>query len=276
MQTEELRAQYLDLLKKTLVDYLHPDPLLPYRYHRARPWFRRLLIHPVLAGLRAFGLGIHREVAWREADIVSGERSTRNALSLIGFKRMENIQSCLETCFKEGVAGDFIETGVWRGGACIFARGVCRVHGEESRTVWVADSFAGLPPPDPRYPSDRRDVHYLQSHLCVSLAEVRRNFERFGLLDDRVRFLPGWFKDTLPSAPFEQLCVARLDGDMYGSTWDALQQLYPKLSRGGFLIVDDYALQGCRKAVEDYRAAHRIREPLRAIDAEAVFWRKES
>jgi O-methyltransferase len=155
-------------------------------------------------------------------------------------------------------------------------RAVLAARGDATRTVWAADSFAGVPPPDPaRFPHDagiRLDRH---PELAVPLDRVRANFARYGLLDDRVRFLPGWFRDTLPSAPPGPLAVARLDGDLYESTWDALTHLYPRLSAGGFLVVDDYgAIAACRQAVHDYRARHGIREPLVPVDWSAVFWRK--
>jgi O-methyltransferase len=107
------------------------------------------------------------------------------------------------------------------------------------------------------------------------LEEVQDNFRKFDLLDDQVVFLKGWFKDTLPGAPIEQLAVLRLDGDMYGSTMEALEVLYPKLSPGGFCVIDDYALPNCRKAIDDYRAQHGIRSPLIRIDWTGHFWRKE-
>ena len=138
--------------------------------------------------------------------------------------------------------GDLIETGVWRGGAAIFMRGVLAAHGDP-RTVWVADSFQGLPKPEPRSIPGRRGRRALAAGLlAVSLDEVKANFGRYGLLDDQVRFLPGWFRDTLPTAPIERLAVLRLDGDLYESTIVALESLYPKLSPGGFVVVDDYAL----------------------------------
>ena len=108
-----------------------------------------------------------------------------------------------------------------------------------------------------------------------SADQVRANFERYHLLDDQVRFLEGWFSDTLPAAPIDQLGVVRLDGDMYGSTWDAITVLYPKLSPSGFLIIDDYgAVPGCAKAIEDYRTEHAITEPIEHIDWTGAFWRK--
>jgi O-methyltransferase len=115
----------------------------------------------------------------------------------------------------------------------------------------------------------------LTSYLGVSLETVQANFRRYGLLDDRVKFLPGWFRDTLPVAPVERIAVLRLDGDMYESTHLALTHLYPKLASGGFLIVDDYgALPNCRRAVEDFRHAHAITDSMVSVDWTGMYWRK--
>ena len=198
------------------------------------------------------------------------------AMTMIGTRRMDNIEQCVRQALGDGVPGDLIETGVWRGGSVIFMRAILKAHDATDRTVWVADSFAGLPKPDAkRYPADAGDRHWTYGALAVSLEQVRANFGRFGLLDDQVRFLPGWFKDTLPGAPIERLAVARLDGDMYESTMDALEALYPKLQPGGFLIMDDYgAVPACQRATEDYRNRNGIREPIVPIDWTGVFWRK--
>lgn len=86
--------------------------------------------------------------------------------------------------------------------------------------------------------------------------------------------MQGWFQDTLPSAPIKHLAVLRLDGDMYGSTMEALNALYPKLSIGGYLIIDDYGLEGCKKAIHDYREQSRITEEMISIDWTGVYWQK--
>jgi O-methyltransferase len=149
-------------------------------------------------------------------------------------------------------------------------------YGVTDRLVWVADSFQGLPPPDAElYPADAGDTHHTFAELAVSLDEVKANFERFGMLDDNVRFLKGWFHETLADPRIKQLSVLRLDGDMYGSTMNALVHLYPRLSVGGYIIVDDYgAVPGCRKAVDDFRATRRIAEEMREIDWAGVFWQR--
>ncbi len=154
-------------------------------------------------------------------------------------------------------------------------RGVLAAHDERVRRVWVADSFEGLPEPDAeRYPADAGDKNFEADELAVSLEEVRANFERYGLLDDRVRFVEGWFRDTLPGLGDETWAVVRLDGDLYESTIDGLTSLYPQLSLGGWLIVDDFGFDNCRAAVEDYRREHGITEEIQRIDWVGACWRR--
>jgi hypothetical protein len=199
---------------------------------------------------------------------------------MIGHKRLDNIRQCVTSVLEDNVPGDLIEAGVWRGGAAILMRAVLAAHGVSDRSVWLADSFEGLPAPDPgKYPGDRGLDLSGARGLAVGVERVKENFARYGLLDDKVRFLVGWFKDTLPTAPVEQLALVRLDGDLYESTMDAITALYPKLSVGGYLIVDDYGNRmfatACRQAIIDYRAMHDITEPIQEIDWTGAYWRRE-
>ncbi len=255
MDTEEaLRQLYLNLVKKSLTGLIYEDA--------------PSAVMPIPGTVDRSPKGFMRK--WREW----GRDVPTEAHTMIGLRRMDNIQSCVEAVTADGVPGDLVETGVWRGGATIFMRALLKSFGVRDRTVWVADSFNGLPEPDlERYP---QDLHWkrLGGALRVSLEHVRRNFETYGLLDDQVRFLPGWFKDTLPAAPIERVAVLRLDGDLYESTWTALTHLYPKLSPGGFAIIDDFGLTSCRRAVEDFRCDRDIGETMVDIDGMAVFWRK--
>ena len=266
---------YLDLLKKCLTRYdfgptyfVDPPPRRSWRgalYRVAQrlvtPGFTLTRLQPFEAEARANGMD------WP----VYGE-------TMIGLRRLDNLHQCVRDVLQKGIPGDFIETGVWRGGATIFMRAALEAYGDTSRQVWVADSFQGLPRPDPRYPADSGSTLWDDSRLAASLDQVKANFARYGLLDDRVRFLAGWFKDTLPPAPIDRLAVLRLDGDLYESTMDALRSLYPKLSPGGYIIVDDYRVEalGCRQAVDEFRAEHHITEPIQVIDWAGVFWQRGS
>ena len=197
---------------------------------------------------------------------------------MIGLKRLDS-QSCLEDVLTHGVPGDLIETGVWRGGSTIFMRAILKAHGVTDRRVWVADSFEGLPPPDSKtFPADEGSEFHTARQLAIPLEQVKSHFERYGLLDDQVRFLKGWFRDTLHVAPIDRLAILRLDGDMYESTMQALEPLVPKLSVGGYIIVNDAesAVPACRQAVQDFRQANNIREPIVPIDWTGVYWQRSA
>jgi hypothetical protein len=196
--------------------------------------------------------------------------------TMIGRKRLDNIHALLDRIVADQVPGDLIETGVWRGGAVIFMRGYLAAHGITDRIVWAADSFAGLPPPSAEQDRDLNLTREVMPILAISRADVEELFGRYDLLDGQVRFLEGWFNQTLPAAPIERLALMRLDGDLYESTMDGLTHLYPKLSPGGFVIVDDYHMIGpCRAAVDEYRARSDIHSPVERIDHSGVFWRRE-
>jgi O-methyltransferase len=199
-----------------------------------------------------------------------------HAETMAGLRRLTNLRELACAVVEEDIPGDLIETGVWRGGSAILMRAVLGACGDEQRRVWVADSFSGLPSPSPDYPADAGLDYSHERVLAVSADQVRANFQRYGLLDERVRFLEGLFKDTLPGAPIERLSLMRLDGDLYESTMDALTALYPRLSPGGFCIIDDYgALEACRRAVHDFRTAHGIADPIVPIDWTGVYWRRQ-
>ncbi len=210
-------------------------------------------------------------------DLYEGKNWPRNGETMIGYKRLTNLEECILDVLKNNISGDFIETGVWRGGACIFMAALLDQFNIHDKKVWLADSFQGLPKPDTnQYPADKDDIHYSYEELIVSEEEVVNNFHKYSIPMSFVNILKGWFKDTLPESPVNQLAILRLDGDMYESTIDVLFYLYPKLNTGGFCIVDDWgAVTACRKAVEDYRRIMRIEEAMMTIDWTGIFWKKE-
>lgn len=240
----ELRGLYLDLMQRILINTIYEDPSLSLHKPEDNP--------------RELGLD------WPS-----------QAHSMIGRARMGNLRTLCEDVLARRVPGDFIETGVWRGGSCIFMRALLKAHGVTDRLVWVADSFQGLPPPDPgRYPADAGAIFHQCDVLSVPLEQVQANFAKYDLLDSQVRFLKGWFKDTLPGAPISRLAILRLDGDMYESTMDCLKALYHKLSPGGYVIVDDHSIDSCRAAIDDFRSSRRISDGIVDIDGTGAYWRK--
>jgi hypothetical protein len=269
-------SMYLDLLKRCVTNLVYQDSAVRY-----------FAEDPDDSPIAPFSLDRR----------LTGRDWPSQAHTMIGMHRLNNIQTLVEDILREQVPGDLIETGVWRGGSTIFMRGVLKAYGVSDRTVWVADSFAGPPSRDEDGASSRsfsspgldgmRDglqhktlPRPVQERLDLIMQgttyeEVRDRFSRYDLLDDQVRFLRGWFRNTLPSAPIEHLALLRLDGDWYDSTFDALDALYPRLSDGGYVIVDDYnAFEECRRAVHDYLDGIQVDADITQLDEEAVFWKK--
>ena len=262
----DLVSRYLDLLAAAITHTLYEPPdtrPLPEEVQRA-----------ILAELQRTGETL--ELRSPEEERAQGRDRPVYAQTMIGLERLANVRACAESVLRDDVPGDLIEAGAWRGGAGIMMRGVLAALEDPDRRIWVADSFQGLPEPDAeRYPLDAQDVNFTADELAVSLAEVEGNFRRYGLLDDRVRFVEGWFSETLPGLASERWSLIRLDGDLYESTMDGLKNLYPQLSVGGYLIIDDYGFDNCRAAVEDYRREHGISEEIKRIDWVGAYWRRE-
>jgi len=260
---------YLELLKRALTRTGFDDSFGPI------PKNTRTLFHAIR--WNAFSL-VQRIFRLGRLEIVA--RHGRIGESMMGIGAMNNLHQCIQTVIEDGVDGDFCETGIWRGGGCIFMAAAAKVHHQQHRLIWCCDSFEGLPKPNEElYPADKGDACWEQE-LGVSVDQVKANFCKYGLLDENVRFLKGFFSDTMPLAPIEKLSVLRLDGDMYESTIVVLRNLYSKVSQGGFVIFDDYGMiEGCDKAVHDFRTEQAITEPLEIIgriDGKPLgaFWRK--
>lgn len=262
---------YLDLLARVLTRTISVEQLVP-AMTPVTPW-RRVIFRTLSSALGRNGVVLAKPTSMDERAV--GRDWPTDAETMVGLARLDNVKRCVVDVLESNVPGDLLEAGVWRGGASIFMRAILEAYGDETRDVWLADSFQGLPKPNPDdYPADATDMHYVHPMLAVSLDDVKANFERYGLLDDRVRFLEGWFQDTLANAPVDRLAVLRLDGDMYESTWVTLEALYDKVSVGGYLIVDDYGLDQCRAAVDDFRRERGITDPIQTVDWTGVFWQR--
>ena len=224
-----------------------------------------------------FPYGIHKLTAAEAGARAIGKDWPSIGETMIGTARMDNIQKCLVDVLEQGIPGDVIEAGVWRGGASIFMRGIMSAYGS-MKNQFLADSFKGLPRPDLNsYPQDKGLDLSGHPSLTCSLKDVKHNFERYGLLDDKLHFLEGWFKDTLGSLHEHTWSLVRLDGDMYESTMQSLEALYPNLQRGGYVIQDDYnCISQARMATDDYRKKYGITEPIQRIDWAGCYWKKEN
>jgi O-methyltransferase len=259
---EPMRAAYLELLKLCLCDLAGARTLSVSRTGDTR--------RPD-SQVKCRELG-EEELALR----ARGSDWPFSGLTMVGLKRLDDLQACIESVVADGVEGDVIEAGAWRGGASILARATLDSLGADERTVWVADSFQGLPAPDPGgFPEDHElDLSRIE-FLAVPVEEVWGHFARFGL-EQGVKLVEGFFDETLPGLRDHRWSVVRLDGDTYEATWVGLESLYPGLSAGGYLIVDDYGLiKECQAAVDDYRREHGITEAIEKIDWNGARWRRE-
>ncbi|MBL8833718.1 MAG: class I SAM-dependent methyltransferase [Rhodospirillales bacterium] len=287
-----LETRFLRLLKSALLNDIYIENEVRFLY-----------LFSTFAGGGRFDDDVFRNIAARMPDWVGAVREARKegriwwrvnmadaqgkpavmdfrnvcefSHTMIGRKRVDNIEACLDAIRADAIPGDLAETGVWRGGAAIFMKGYLETYAMGDRKVWVADSFEGLPVPSLPQDNDHDFSAAKAPILAIGLDEVMENFRRYDLLDDGVKFLKGWFKDTLHAAPIKELALLRLDGDLYESTMDALQALYAKVVPGGFVIVDDYGdFEPCRRAIDEFRATHAIRDPIVPVDWTGVYWRK--
>ena len=163
MVSSDLRSRYLDLLEKSLRNAIYGESPLEMRW---RAIFRRLR-HPYATR--------HGALRW-----------PAQAHTMLSAARLRHLRELVELTIEENIPGDYIETGVWRGGACIMIKGVLTAHQIHDRLVYCADTFAGLPRPDAKHRADRGDRLHAFRELAVSEEAVRRNFAAYDLLDDRV------------------------------------------------------------------------------------------
>lgn len=256
---EQLRAAYLELLKLALCD------------------LAGVRTESVTMTIDGEGVFSHETSAEELEFRATGKHWPRRGLTMVGLRRLDDLQGCVEQLVADGVEGDLIEAGVWRGGASMLMRATLDTLDAIERVVWVADSFSGFPGPEAEElpPDGRRDLSHFD-FFSVPLEEVRDNFARFGL-DRGVQFVPGFFHKTMPALAGGCWSLIRLDGDTYEATRATLEALYPGLSAGGYLIVDDYELlPECRRAVDEYREEHGISEPIEPVDWTCARWRRES
>lgn len=265
---------YLDLLKKTLTRAIvstgiERHTIRPHDGPKSRVACRlnRFLKNRWLEIVR-----LHRTTPEEFFDpgLEVGNR-VDDAETMLGLRQLEHMQQCIAEVLSRNIPGDFLEAGVWRGGMSIFMRACLKAFHDDIRKLYVVDSFAGLPEINRQIET----FNWNKEDMAVSLEGVKNNFARYGLLDDRVIFLKGYFSETLPHAPIGPLSILRIDADLYQSTMDVLRNLYHKLCPGGYAICDDYRnLPDCRRAIDEFRRECNIAEEIQSIDRRAVCWQK--
>jgi O-methyltransferase len=179
-----------------------------------------------------------------------------------GAARLSALISAVRSVCEDGVEGDVVECGVWRGGSMMAAAMALQEIGSH-RVIHLFDTFDGMPPPG----VEDVDLQGIQATTLLAreaketgevfswspLEDVRKNMDSTGYPQEFVRFVPGMVEDTVPGLAPDRIAILRLDTDWYASTKHELEHLYPRLSVGGVLIIDDYGhWGGSRKAVDEY------------------------
>lgn len=246
MSEAPTRDAYIDLIKRSVTNYLYlGGAASPEQFHSV----------------------VHYDVGRSTWKIDPLSRP----ITLLSRAQLDLVEQSVLSVAQRGVPGDFIEAGVWRGGVIILMRALMKAHGISGRRVFAADSFVGIPM-NTRALND--PVDKWRDRWIASLEEVQQNIARFGLLDDKVTFVPGFFAETLKRLADQTFAVMRLDSDSYDSVEESLVYLYPLLSRGGIIIIDDWHLVGCQQAVLNYRSRHGVTAELKVHDGNA-YWTKD-
>lgn len=192
--------------------------------------------------------------------------------------RCNHLWDVLETIHKDKVLGDLVETGVYKGGTSLIMAQANKFF-KMGKTLWCCDSFEGCPDPkETKLGAHKEELHGKGDFSCPQ-DTVETNLRKFDLLDNNVKFVKGWFEDTMPSLPVNQIALLRFDGDLYSSTLDVLNNLYDKVSKGGFVIIDDYCLVACKDAVTEFLEERNLtitlNPPIGTTDSCGSWWRKE-
>jgi hypothetical protein len=271
-QDAPMRRRYLDLLKRSLVNLLYPEHELRLSFLLKGEYSK----DPVTRG-RALR-DIRNSQAKEYAKLIHDKHygyPTIYAHTLVGLRRLNNLEYCARRIFADKIPGDFFEAGVCQGGAMIFLRALQVAFNQEQRLTWGADSFRGLPAPETEQDTGLDFTESRFPWLAISEDTVRQHFQNYDLLSDQVKFVPGWFEDSLTGLQTGALSLLRLDADLYKSTREVLHNLYDSVSPGGYIVVDDYgSFKPCRQAIDEFRRERNITDPLRWIDWTGVFWRK--
>ncbi len=216
-------------------------------------------------------------------------RVKKSKISLVSLARLVASLWLSGAALSLPTPGDFVETGVYRGGSSILLIRTLLKFDSCNRLFWGFDSFEGLPA---SVAEDKVGTlsRGSEGQYTATESTFYANLQQYKAFKNPKMMVitKGFFNETLPVAPITHIAFLRLDGDIFTSTWDALVNLYPKVIPGGYIYVDDYdSFNGCKKAVDAYRLQHKISEPMTKIiegkrpdqkrkrEYEAVWWQKK-
>lgn len=269
---EEANGRYLRLLRDALLDRHYIDNELRIEHLLLQAASNR---PPDLATLaNPAGVTRHRLRMIEQARRSSPSDATDEPLGYfpyasMGSVRLDHLDESIRTVLDGGVDGDLVDCGCGRGGAAIYMRGVLAARDVPGRQVWVADEFRSMRTASPRSVTDGG-----LGDVGAELNQVRDGFDRFDLLDERVRFLQGRFDQTLPDAPIESIALLRIGADAGTEVTAILDELHPRLTPGGVVIIENASDPAVRSAVDEFRARHGLGEVEDRIGWGGASWRK--
>ena len=205
--------------------------------------------------------------------------------TMLGYHRLANAWDLVGRIQEEGIVGDIVECGVWKGGCSALMAERTRQF-KPQRTSWLFDSFEELPKPSQEKKSMAKE--YTSSSSEGNLATIGRCesplttvkellFTKLQLDSCWINIINGHFQDTLPetSQAIGQIALLRLDGDSYDFTMVCFENLYEKVAPGGYIILDDYLLwEGCKKATDEFLAKHNIKAEIHIVDQAGAYFKK--
>jgi len=182
--------------------------------------------------------------------------------TMVSNKNLITLYRLVQRADKLGLPGDIVECGVWNGGSAA-VMGLARAQhtlSEKNRLVWLFDSFQGLPAPTEKDGKLERK-HYFEGWCRGDVNRVKRIFAKLGVPSDLIKIVPGWFENTLRTAPVDRVAILHIDADWYESVKLVLDVFYDKVVPGGFVILNDYgAWPGCNQALADFFTEHGIND----------------
>lgn len=212
---------------------------------------------------QVYDLWMHLQSAFGSDPFARVYRTVR-PYTMSGGARLRSLYDAVHDVSARRIPGDVVECGTARGGSAALLGLAIRETGVP-RTLWVFDTFKGIPPPtsaDPDYEIAAR----FTGHFRGELSEVQALFDRLGIRDAS-RFVEGRFEDTVPKSDVGAIAVLHLDGDWYESVKVCLDHFYDRVSPGGVIQIDDYGhWAGARKAVDEFLASRRIPSRLTYVD----------
>ena len=247
--------------------------------------FKKLISPDFFLGKLLVGLKSLCDIAWLLICYPSSENlkfarlvlGVKPRFTMVKNRNLRLLYDLVGEVNRRQLPGDIVECGVWNGGsaALMAAASMDGVLQEELRTVWLFDSFEGLPPPGDR-DGDIEKEYYFPGWNKGKVAMVQGVFEKVGFPSEKLKIIPGWFNETLVCEPIRDISILHIDADWYESVKTVLQHLYHRVVPGGFIIIDDYGLwPGCESAVRDYFAENQITQlNVRRIGTQGAYFQK--